>query len=283
MGKKSKSNRNLLIGIIAACIILVGAIGASLYFQSALNPYTPPATVTPTEYNFVALDYVTGEERDEAHFAVYRASITGLTASELEDLEYADYTLADTVHSGDDYEPDLEEYDYWVFLTETGMVNMSFKPVLGVNTMYPINMTEDVSMLANSVPAFTTTVNDTSYDTWDITTQTLDLAEGVTAEATSLEGWQSYYDFATDDNYNFVIKVVLNTTASAGDIKLTSGQSYTETVSGANVYIEIPCTLLGENQFQIKFDSDLNDDYHVHSIAVGYGNAASFTQWDIQN
>jgi hypothetical protein len=145
-----------------------------------------------------------------------------------------------------------------------------------------MNETEDVAMVAYSTDELSTTINQTNYDKWTIQTQTLDGAEG-TGEATSKEGYVSYYDFEDDDWSYVCLEITFNTTAQLSWCDFDSSYEYNERAAGSVLFYEIECLLVGSTTFEIDLASTLGTSFEVIGMAISYGDADSNTDWDSQN
>jgi len=286
--RKSNGSWNTAYTIIGLIVVLVGGwfLGAALGWWGAA-----PGGVAPTNYSFTVVDYATGNATDETEdiqIALYEADVTGLDATEIADLDYADFTATENVTSGEDYAPD-PNFVYWALMTGDGFQTEWFQPVLGENIIYAMNLTEDVSMLAHTIDGpLSATCLHSAYHNWEIDVQTLDLTEGATAEATSLEGFKSVYDFENDDSHMLTIRVSFDNAAEASFATLI-GCEFTEVCSGNYTYFEIDTTLLDSDSFTLKLSSELEGTgayapttFNLEAIAVGYNNAGDFTAWDTQ-
>jgi len=291
---KIKGNPILLIALVAAIVIVGYYAGSVLGMWGATVTEAPSvedddddsssSTTIATDYEFLVLDYYNGDEMDEDDhdLNMYRVDVSELDADEIDDLLYADYSLATSaLDSGDDYDPD-EDYDYYMLLNGSDICDYWFIPVLGLNTIYAMNETEDVAMVAYSTDELSTTVNQTNYDEWTIRTQCLDGAEG-TGEATAKEGYKGCYDFSDDDNTYVVIKITFNTTAQLSWCDFESNYDVNELTAASVLYYEVDVVLLDSQLFEIDFGSTLGTAYEVIQIDVAYGDADSCTSWDAQN
>jgi len=267
----------LTIGILAAVIIVPNLF-------SYLNP-VDPVVVPPTQFEFLVVDYVSGNETDDDDHDIqmYRAVITDLTADAINEFTFADYTLDTAKDSGEKYTPDYSKYLYYSKLNGSDIDEYWFVPQLGLNTLYAMNSTEDVAMICYSVDELSSTVNQTNYDEWHIIVQTLDDTEG-TGVATIGEGYAPYYDFEDDADYSLVLRIEFNvTTAALSYCDWESTYSVIESVSTKYIFYEIDVVLLGELVLDIDFSSGLGDTFEVIGMSIGHGNAGAFTAWDAQN
>lgn len=277
--KSAQSYKVALIGL------LILGVGFGGYFGGKALGYWGATTVTvdSTTFDFVVLDRVNGTEVDNDYHEIYiyRCDISSKTTDEIEDLVYTDYTYDTSKDNGEYYTPEDDEI-YWCKLNGSDIVEYWFIPVLGVNTIYALNETEDVAMVAYSTDELSTTINQTNYDKWTIQTQTLDGAEG-TGEATSKEGYASYYDFEDDDWMYVNIEITFNTTAELSWCDFESNYEHNEARSGSVITYEIEVLLLGSNTFEIDFGTTLGTSFEVIGIVISYGDADSNTDWDSQN
>lgn len=278
--------RMLMIILIAVLIIggiTVGIIAIVSPGLLGIEVQSPVDIDTPTTYDFLVLDFATGEELEDVPIRLYATDTEDLSDAEIADLTFGDYVFDKEVDSGDNFVPD-EDTLYWGHVNTTDIVQNWFQPILGLNTIRVMNETEDVSMLASADPTMVTTVLDTVTRNWDIETQTIDADESdPDVESTIEEGFLPYYDFETDTNVNFVIRLEFNQSASLSYAELRSSFAQFEKVSGNYLYYEIDEVILGNNLFEIRYGSGLDDVFGAVSIAIGYGSAEDFTLWDSQN
>lgn len=282
---KKVSAKNVWIMMIGLILIAV-LIFVLIFFSATIFGTSDVAFEDPTDFTFFVDDHYTSLEvdNDDHEIYVYRASIEDLTAEEIADLTFADFTLDEGKDSGESYDPDLTEYTYYCKINGSDIDEQWFVPELGTNSITVMNSTEDTAMLAYSTDELSSTILNTNYDKWTVQMQTLDAAEG-TGVATNKEGFLPYYDYEDDDTKYVVIRIAYNTTSQLSFCDFDSTYDYNERcVSGTNnyTYYEVDATLIGELEFDIQFDSNLGSTYEVLAIAVGYGTADSFTQWDTQ-
>jgi len=289
-GPKRKFNPLLSGGIIVGIVVLVLAIGPTAGWWGATveDPVDVPAqTVVDDEFNFEVLGYFDSEELDEDihEIYIYEVDVSDLTTDEIDDLEFTDYTLADNKDSGESFDIE-DEYQYYCKLNGSDIDEYWFVPVAGMNTVYAMNSTEDMAMIAYSSDEFSTTVLNTTYDEWTIMTQTLTDSEG-TGKPTSTQGFQSYYDFELDDWVNFQIRITFNTTALDTYVDYDGPGSATITPSGNYLYIEVSTTVYGSMDFHLDFDSDVltgstTGTVTPTAISIGTGYGSTFTAFDTQ-
>jgi len=277
----AKSAKNTQIAIFS--FLLIALCVGGYFGGSALGWWgATAATADPTTMDFVVLDRVSGEEfdDDDHDIYIYKCDISTKTTDEIEDLIFSDYTYDTSKDNGETYTPEEDEI-YFAKLNGSDIVEYWFIPVLGVNTLYALNETEDVAINAYSTDELSNTVNQTNYDKWTIQTQTLDGAEG-TGEATSKEGYASYYDFEDDDWFYVCLEITFNTTAQLSWCDFDSSYQYNERAAGSVLFYEIKCLLVGFNTFEIDLGSTLGTDFEVIQFAISYGDADSNTDWDSQ-
>jgi len=267
-------------------LLLIAGIGTGIFFGgSSLGWWGATVEVAPaTTFIFDVDDIVlhTPVDGDDHEIYIYKVDTTDMDADEIEDLTFADYTLDTSKDDGESYTPEADEL-YYCKYNGSDVVEYWFIPILGVNPILSTNMTEDVAMVCYSTDEFATTINQTNYDKWIIQTQTLDGAEG-TGEATSKEGFMSYYDYEDDDWQTVIIRVQFNTTAQLSwcDFE-TTGYEVSESAGGNYIYYEIQCGIFGQDQFEIDLGSTLGTDFEAIGISICYGTAGSLTVWDSQN
>jgi len=286
MAKKrmsAQSAKNTQIAVFA--VILIGLCVGGYFGGQALGWWGSAATLPdPTTMDFVVLDSVSLEEfdDDDHDIYIYKCDISSKTAEEIEDLVFSDYTYDTSKDNGETYTPEDDEI-YYAKLNGSDIVEYWFIPVLGVNTIYALNETEDVAMVAYSTDELSTTVNQTNYDKWTIQTQTLDGAEG-TGEATANEGYKSYYDFEDDDWFYVCLEITFNTTAQLSWCDFDSDYEFNERAAGSVLYYEITCEMIGSTTFEIDLGSTLGiaGGFEVIQFNISYGDADSNTDWDFQ-
>jgi len=293
MARKNKSTgKKVAIGIFGAvCVGLL--IWGGIALQSS-NTITP--VVVETEATFLVYEQENpsiAADEDDWNLYLYKCDISEMTADEIEDLTFSDYSLADgTLSHEDHYTPD-DDYMYYVKLNGTDIVEQWRVPTLGDNIFYRVNLTEDCAIVAYSTDELATTVNQTNYDKWTVQTQMLDAAEA-TGEAALYEGYSSYYDFEDDDDYSVVLRIEFNTTALGAwcDIKeinnvdvddLDITESPIEHSSTVYTFYEIPGLFMDSNTFEFELSSALGTAFEIIGVSFGYGNADSYTAWDSQN
>lgn len=268
--------------ILVALVMLIGVISYyvinALILQSSIQ-------VANDRYTFSVIDYYSGEEFDDDDYdiSLYGCNVKGLTESQIGDLTFSDFTLVETLDSGESYTP-KDNYIYRAKIAGTDYVTQWIIPVLGLNVVRLMNETEDVSILCYSKPAFSTTVGGTTYRDWVIEGQALDQAEGVDAKAAIDQGYMTNYDFENDKTNYVCIKIEFNTTAQLGWCEFRStGYTSNEKVSGVYLYYEIDIAFLNSFTFEIRFGSTIGTAFEPVAISVGYGNAdAGVTLWDTQ-
>lgn len=279
-GMSAKSAKQTQIAVFA--VLFIGIIAGGYFGGQALGWWGATVTVDPTTFDFVVLDRVNGTDvdDDDHDIYIYKCDISSKTTDEIEDLVFSDYTYDTSKDNGDSYTPEADEI-YWAKLNGSDIVEYWFIPVLGTNTIYALNETEDVAMVAYSTDELSTSINQTNYDKWTIQTQTLNGAEG-TGVATTKEGYASYYDFEDDDWFYVCLEITFNTTAQLSWCDFDSTYDYNERAAGSVLFYEIKCLLIGSNTFEIDLGSTLGTDFEVIQFAISYGDADSNTDWDTQ-
>jgi len=291
-GKNPPKSNAPMITIIILSVFLLGAIGYGSY---AIFGAVTPVTTVADEFEIIpydALDSTNTEDlEDDVEYAWYRAKVASLTEEEIEDLTWADFSADGT---GDNKDPD-SDYVYIVKIydaTAPDIVEQYWSsdarlfegkmPVLqlGDNRVGIYNETEDVSLVAYA-PEGGVEFNQTNYREWNVLWNCLDASEG-TGEYTADEGYKGYFDPSSNKYNTLVVKITFNTTASTSWCELQNSYTNRETASGSDLYIEIDVNLYGELKTEIKFSSALGTDFEAITVAIGYGNADSFTSWDSQ-
>jgi len=254
----------------------------------------PPA-VAPDEYTIVVHDALDSTNDDEiesaATIAWYRAKVSTFeNDQDWEDLVYADFSADGT---GDDKDPD-EDYTYLAKISGTDLVDVwvctdsrvfeGYIPLisLGDNDIYVYNETEDLALSAYS-PIGGTTFNRTDYRDWNIVVNCLDLAEGPTADVTSLEGYGYYYDPSIGAFLCPTIAVTFNITATNAFGEIQETYEVSEAAASTVLYFELQVNLDGgETQIALQLGSGLGTTFEVTQIAVGWGYSGAFSSKDTQ-
>jgi hypothetical protein len=277
---RKKNSTGIILGLlIALALVSTYAIGSGLGWWAAevATAETQTTVYVYDAYNNVAVD------SDDHEIYRYKVDTSNLTQDEIDDLVFADYTYDTAFDSGTAYTP-AADYMYALKVNGSDIVEQWKEDVqVGIVNFYVANMTEDVALAAVSVDELATGIVNTTYDEWNIYTQTLDGAEG-TGSATVKEGYIAYDDFEDDAWNTVVIKISFNTTAVASYVDLKTDVEHDTLVSGNDVYFEIKTTIMGQDIFKIDFSSavGLNAGATVScaGVGVGYGSGASYTAWD---
>ncbi len=283
MARRSKKQPNTTMIIVLAVAILMGGyiLGDLLGWWAAETVETAEATtITVNVY-----DTYNNEEMNADYHEIYRYKVdmSNLTDSEIENLEYADYSYDTSFNSGGYWTP-AADYKYCLKvngsdIVETWVIDITIADV-GVIDIYVANMTEDVAMACVSVDELATGLVNTTYDEWNINFQALDGAEG-TGSATEKEGYKAYYDFEDDAWNTVVLKISFNSTAVISYVDLKTDVLHDTSVSGNDIYFEMKIEFTGLESVKIDFASAaLNSTVGCAGASIGYGSAASFTAWD---
>jgi hypothetical protein len=294
-------NTGILISVGIIALVLVGGffLGRSLGWWGATVAEEPAVEAAPTTYDLVLHDYLSAENDDEIQdhctttWYVYDYSEIDAedVADTLADLVYADFTSDGT---DDTKTPDADSA-YIMAVTGTDTVTLWYATdsrlfsgllpllVLGTNDIYIMNATEDVSFLCYDSNSLTSTINQTDYRDWTLQMNSLDAAEGTTAEITANEGYLPFYDPSVAEDTSLVIELQFNTTASAAWCELQTGYENREVASGNYLYIEVDIVLYGTDTLEIRLSSVLGTDFEIIGIVISYGYATSNTNWDTQN
>jgi hypothetical protein len=271
-GSRGKAALNPIFSVALILLVLVGGYfgGKALGWWGAA-PVIPGAD--PTAYTFTVTEVRTGVLIEDFNVTEYRYEILETdTDADLEELVYADYTAEAiaAAHLNDEF--DIEaEYKQVFLISATGYSSKWVNPAAGVNYVELVNQSADINMMAFETDGGSSTVNDTSDYEWTVmfvaTTTDTDYPEGFDS---------SNYDFVNDAFDYVAVKVTFNTTAVANWAKMDG--ALTEVLSGSTLiyYFTADCFSDEWNTELLEFnDSKLNDDFHVHSIALCYGNADS--------
>jgi len=287
-GKKIKgtSTKTWIVAFGFIGIVTFGALFAFGTLSLNLAGTGEDGLTTSTTFTFKVNDYALNKTMDTDYYDIqlYEVDISDMTADEIEDLVYADYTWAKALDENDTYTPD-DDYMYYCKVNGSDVIEDWFVPELGLNYREIMNATEDVVMISYSVDELSSTINQTNYDEFNVHIQTLDATEG-TGEATSKEGYKPYYDFEDDVDYSLVLRVEFNTTALLAWCDWDSTDiNVVESAGGNYIYYEIDAILAGSMDFLVDFGSALGTPggFEVIGMSIGYGNSASFTAWDAQN
>ncbi len=279
------------IALAAIAIVIVAWGFATNWKFLAPTPTPTPVAATKYELAFAYYNNKTAIDADDVTSAWYEADVSDMTAAEIEDLVWADFTLNDA--DANSLEPEAG-YVYVVKITANGFDSQYITTdarvgtsvldampviVLGTNTINLMFSCTDVSMAAYSIQGVA--VNLTNDRNWDINTYTLDAAEG-TGELSTAKGYLPYIDFENGHNERFVLRVKFNATAALSWCEFQSPYESSESASTTYLYYEIDAVLLGTDTFEIRLGSTIGVDFEADSIQVGHGSAADFTQWDTQ-
>jgi hypothetical protein len=277
--------RIVLIVSLGLILMLVFFVGPQQGWW-AIGPDEEETPASPTTMTFLVVDYklMTAYADDDHEIYIYRSNIVGKTAAEIEDLEYADFSLADSGNDGSlTITPDYDTYVYKGKVNGSDLVEYWFVPILGLNTLRVMNYTEDISMAAYAYPQMDVTLNQTDYRDIRVSIACLDAAEGSTAELTQNEGYLPYYDFENGVYMRFVIRVEFNTTAQLSWCEFRENYDCVEKASGNYLYYEISAVIYGAMDFDLRLGSTIGSSFELIGIAEGIGNAESFTSLDSQN
>lgn len=297
------SRRGAAVSPIISILLIAGIVAGGYFLGQYLGWWgAAPAVVTPaapTNYQLVYHDYLDASNDDEIDDAAvanwYSYDFSELDAEDVDDtldeLVFADFT---DEGAGDDLTPEngsvylckingTDLVDIWYSTDSRIFENLLPILALGVNDIYLMNATEDVSILCYDTNSMTTTINQTNYDDWTIVMNCLDASEGVAAVVDENQGYLPYYDPSLAEDISVVIEIQFNTTAVLTWGDLESSYANREKASGVYLYIEVDIVLFGTHSVEIEFGSTLGTDFEVIGIVVSNGYAESNTNWDTQN
>jgi hypothetical protein len=293
--KKSSLKWVMLVALIFGGSFIVYLVWDHFRLQSEVEGFNQPAA--PTDFKFYAYDYANNSvqldgETDNygtASFNIYDKDVTGLDDSEIDDLAYTDFALKDTKESGQSFTPE-KDHAYAVLVNGTDLVSQWLVPIVGDNTVYMMNETEDVAMLAYSKDEMSTTVASSTYREWMVKLNCLDAAEG-TGDLTTKEGYLPWGDFTlsgtpyetiADHNTMICLNITYAAAASLSYCDFLSGYSVEEKVSVNSTLYFIDATLIGSFTCEIKFASGLGTTFDLVEMEIYYGSESSLTKWDTQ-
>lgn len=285
--RKATSARQIspVIPIMAIALVFIGGY----YLGNSLGWWTPapvePAVVpTYDYYSFNATELFSGTEIEDFNATEYTVDISEMTAEEIADLTYADFT-AETIEAIDaedtfDIDADLIQ----VFeITATGYSSKWVFPVPGENLVYLANQSADINIIAYETDGGGSTFASTTDDEWTIT------VIPTTTDVDYPEGWDSYnYDFENSDVDNLlydcvVIGVEVNDTSASSYV--SCADAYDEVVDGNVTYFYFATDISNAAPLtvDIVLSSGLGDTFEGVELNVFYGNLdTTLTEYDVQ-
>jgi len=306
-GRRKNSKNKLSLkntptwAVVILVLVVVGSAMAGIFAAFGLNitpldPNVPPVD-SPTSFIIVANDYLDSSNTDDLEdaltYAWYGADISSMTTEEIEDLTWSNFALEDA--DDDDFTPD-EDNIYILKVSGTDVVTRYYCTderifdgqiplvALGTNQLYLMNETEDVSQLAFSDEALTTTVNQTDYRDWSVQLNCLDGSEGSTANMTAKQGYLPYFDPSANEFLCVILEIEFNSTASTSWITIESDYDVAKSASGNYLYLEFhDLVLFGSVKIELRTSTGLGSTYEMIGVVTSYGYDASNTDWDSQN
>lgn len=286
-----KRNKILMGSSVAIVIIAVSffLVGTNLgWFAGS------PTQTTPTSYDLTIVDYYSGKALASADVDVAWYEYELEESDDVSDLVFADFTLMTSTAKS--LTPEAG-YVYTGVVSSTGFDSVGLSTnsliadglltqlILGVNTIRLMNSSEAMAMSVVKKSGDMTDplgLTNASIGDWGLSVYQLDEDN----EITNKEGYKSFYDFSNDEKNYFVIK--LNFTSDveiqSKDVKLV-GYDISPVIDQTNncTYLEVKATLIGLNEFTLKFSENIGTDLELVSIAIGTGSASDFTQKAVQS
>jgi hypothetical protein len=282
-----KRNKILMGSSIAIVIIAVSffLVGTNLgWFAGA------PTQTTATSYELSVVDYYTGESLASADVDVAWYEYELEEDDDVADLVFADFTLMTSTAKS--LTPKVG-YVYTGVITSTGFDSVGVTTnsqiaegkltqlVLGVNTIRMMNSSDDMSCVISKISGDLSDplgLTNASEGNWELKVNQLDSDD----EPTNKEGFKSYFDFSSDEVNYFVIKANFTdgSTLVKSDLKLVGIEDYDVVIDLTNncTYIMVPATLIGQNEFTLKFSANVGVTLLLESIAIGTGSDSSFVE-----
>jgi hypothetical protein len=304
LGKMSSTSK--WIGTICLIAILIGGVVAILNNQGIINlgsKFEIDEVVTDGT-NVVSFNVYDPNDREneaieDAQVTVYKLDTIEYTTAEraaLEDDEemdlFSEYTL-DDAGDWDNIDFELEALVYWlaivnltgydsVYLSSHTCAALGYPQVMeaGINSVQLVNSTESVAIIAYAINNGTGAALNTTDRDWAIG----GICQDADGDLTNFEGFRTSYDFVTGVEDSLIIKIVFNTTADDDWAEFQNLGTVEYETSTTTLYIVLSNEIVnGIFMYSIEFDSGLNTEFEVVSIALGHVSADSFTQWDIIN
>jgi hypothetical protein len=260
--------------IAVSALVIGGAILAYYFVVMAPQSETEGFTSSSTSYSFLITN-TRGSELNDSEIGIYRyEKPVGFTQAALEALVLGDYSWHKTKTSGESYTPDEDTYVYLITVNCTGYQAIQRIPMLGANNI-SLAATPSSTKIGGLANDLTSTINQTDQTDWEITIRFLD-AE---SEINDTMGYKGYTNYSA--GYKIAVKniIIIDTNATTAARSFIADTSLVGeyTIADDKIIIETNENYLGEQDFTLKFNTNLGVTYEIESLIYAFGTASEYT------